>query len=167
MLRINLGSGQRKFEKPWTNVDCQEKWSPDVVADGAHMSMFPDNSAEMIVLHHVYEHFGLGEADAMVRECYRILAPGGSLILTIPNLRALVRGWLTGVIDEYLFCVNIYGAYMGNEADRHKFGYTTEGLIKAITATAPWRSVWEFDFRPIEGASICADWWIGGCEAIK
>lgn len=167
MLKLNVGSGQRKFGEGWINVDCQDKWSPDVVADGAHMPMFEDGSADTVVLNHVYEHFNLGEADGLVRECYRILAPGGRLVVTIPDLRALVRGWITGRIDDYLFCVNIYGAYMGDEADTHKFGYTTEGLIKAISAAAVWSSVVPFDFEPIEQADIAKDWWITGCSAVK
>src|SRR3990167_3044244 len=124
MLRINLGSGQRPFGEGWTNVDTQARWNPDVVADGASMPMFADASAELIVLHHVLEHFGCGEADAMLRECYRILAPGGSLLVFVPDMYELVRGWNQGKIDTQVFLTNVYGAYMGDEADRHKWGFT-------------------------------------------
>lgn len=165
-LRINLGSGQRPFGPGWTNVDTQARWSPDVIADGASMPMFEDSSADMIVLHHVLEHFGCGEGLGMLTECYRILRPGGSLIITVPNMRELVKGWATSKIDDQIFFTNIYGAYMGDEADRHKWGYTVLTLHKLLRAL-PWATVRGFDFRQIEGADIAKDWWILGVEATK
>lgn len=168
MLRINLGSGQRKFASPmWTNVDCQEKWSPDVVADGAHMPMFQDNSADTIVLHHVLEHFGCGEGMAMLQECYRVLAPGGKLIITVPDMRALVKGWVTGRINEQIFMTNVYGAYMGDEADRHKWGLTSDSLEELLRKVASWTSVADYEFESLPGSSIAQDWWILAKQAVK
>lgn len=167
MLRINLGSGQRKFGPGWTNVDINPRWTPDVVADGAHMPMFADGSADLIVSHQNYEHYGLGEADGMVRECRRILCPGGSLIITTPDLRALTDAWIKGRIDDYTFCVNLYGAYMNSEADRHKWLYTYHTLSQSLMKAAPWSRVQPFDGRPIPGASVAMDWWILAVECVK
>lgn len=164
---VNLGSGQRPFPKPWINVDMQARWAPDVVADGSCMPMFADASAELIVAHQIIEHVGLGEFDGVIREAYRILEVGGSLILTTPNLRELVKGWITSRIDDYIFCVNLYGAYMSDEADRHRWLYTAETLSHALAVAAPWRDVEPFDWRVITGANIAKDWWILGLEATK
>lgn len=166
-LLINLGSGQRPFSKPWVNVDCQSRWEPDIVANGSSMPMFEDGSGGMIVLHHVLEHFGCGEGMEMLRECHRILAPGGSLIVTVPDMVALVKGWVTGRIDDQIFLTNIYGAYMGDEADRHKWGFTYERLFNEIESVSSWRCVKPFNFRDVEGADIARDWWILGMEAVK
>jgi predicted SAM-dependent methyltransferase len=166
-LYLNVGSGQRKFEPPFINVDINPKWEPDVVADCASMPMFEDNSADIIVAHHLYEHYHLGAADGMVRECYRILTPSGSLIVTTPNLRELVKAWATGRIDDYIFCVNLYGAYMNDEADTHKWLYTPETLHKALASAAPWSEVKQFDWRRIPSADIARAWWINGIEVIK
>ncbi len=166
-LLLNVGSGQRPFDKPWINCDIQSKWNPDVVADCRSMPMFDDGSAEIIVLHHLYEHFGLGELDGCVRECHRILEPRGSLIVTTPDLNALTRGWLNGKINDYIFCVNLYGAYMSDEADRHKWLYTGKTLAESLTKAAGWNSIKTFDWRAIPGASIAQDWYILGIEAIK
>ena len=56
-------------------------------------------------------------ADSMLRECYRILSPGGSLIATTPDLDALAHAWLEGRISDYIYCVQIFGAYRDNEGD--------------------------------------------------
>jgi len=169
-LRINLGSGQRKFgtpEHPWLNVDVNPKWEPDLLADGADLSIIASDTAEYVVLHHVLEHFGLGEADTMLKECYRILAPGGSLIVCVPNLRELARAWLRGEITDYIYCVNLYGAYMDDEADRHKWGFGPSSLIQTLFESSAWGQVKAFDYRTIDGANIAKDFWILALEAVK
>jgi len=167
VIRLNVGSGQRPFQKPWTNVDINPKWSPDVVADGAHMPMFESNSADMIVLHHCAEHMTLDGSKAAFREANRILDVGGSLLVFVPDLRTIVAAWTTGRIDDYIFCVNLHGAYNGDEADIHRWSFTYHTLRTHVTNSAEWRSASPFDWRPIEGADIAKDWWILGMEAIK
>lgn len=166
---INLGSGQRPFPKPWINVDCQPKWKPDIVADGANLKEhFADGSAETIVLQHTLEHYGCGEADAMLKECYRVLRPGGSLIVTVPDMRALCDQWLHGdALDTQLFMTNVYGAYMGDDADRHRWGFDVHSLLTTLYEMAEWSQVPLFDYRHIPGADIAKAWWILGIEAVK
>lgn len=166
-MKLNVGSGQRKFGAGWTNVDTQSKWDPDVVADAKHMPMFADGSAEMIVLHQVLEHFWVEDAKAVIGECYRILQPGRSLIITVPNTRELAMRWLRGEIDTNLFLINTYGAYMGDQADLHRWAYIGQTLADMLLQCAAWRTVKSFDWRPIEQASIAYDWWVLGIEAIK
>ena len=148
-------------------MDCNPKWEPDLLADGADLSLIASESAEYVVLHHTLEHFGCGEADAMLKECYRILAPGGRLIVCVPDLRALAKAWLKGDIDDYIYCVNIYGAYMDDEADRHKWGYSSLSLGSMLLMVGKWKTVRLFDYRPIEGASIAKDFWILAMECVK
>ncbi len=167
MLRLNIGSGQRKFQKPWLNVDVNPKWRPDVVASGESMPMFEDGSADVIVLHHVLEHFGCGEAAPLVRECHRILCPGGSLLVFIPDMSAIAHAWIQGRINTWLYIINTYGAYMDSEADRHKWGYDRASLGQFLGEAAPWAAIRPHDWREIPGASIARDFWILGTEAIK
>ncbi len=195
MLRLNIGSGQRPFGMPrsdgqrcvcgigrdqhfdtshrfvpegpsaWVNVDTQmEKWESD-----AKTTMgFSDGSAEIIVSHHQLEHVELSEADNQIREWHRLLSPGGSLLVFVPDMRALATSWLEGRIDDYIFMVNTYGAWMGDPADTHKFGYWGPSLKKKLNAACKWRSVRPFDWRKIPGADIAGpDFWILALEAIK
>lgn len=173
-LKVNLGSGQRRFERRhgWINVDCQAKWKPDVLAYGDKMP-FEDGEVGMVVAHHVIEHVGLGEFDGVIRECYRVLEPGGSLIVTTPDLDALTKAYVRGKTPDgklfpwYLFCVNLYGAYLGDEADRHKWLYDGANLAGALGTAATWTLMKSFDWRHISGADIAQDWWIQGVEAVK
>lgn len=165
-MRLNLGSGQRPFAKPWINVDAQERWKPDLVADCTHLP-YADGSCDMIVFSHVLEHFGCGEGLSVLKESYRLLATGGSLIVAVPNLRALAQNWLMGKLDTETYIINLYGAYMGDEADRHKFGFVEETLRDEIKRAGAWHSVLPFDWRAISGMDVGKDWWVLCLEAVK
>lgn len=175
---LNVGSGQRRFDSAfgWTNIDCVSRppaQVPDVVLDATRLvEHFGVNTQDMVVLHHVLEHFGCGEADEVLRQSYEVLKPGGSLLLFVPNMRKLAARWLGGEIDDYIFMVNTYGAYMGEEGDRHKWGFCWGNMIDCLIKALPsdkypnWR-LKEFDWREIPGADIARDWWVLGVEVVK
>lgn len=173
-LKLNIGSGQRPFQQSegWTNLDCvsRDGQRPDVIADARHIP-YPDSSASLCVLHHVVEHFGCGEADGVVKECYRVLRPGGSLLVFVPNMKVLASRWVAGAISDFIFFVNAYGAYQGEEGDRHKWGYTQGGLLKYLEESVrpdnEWCEVKGFNGRAIAGADIAKDWWIATAECVK
>jgi predicted SAM-dependent methyltransferase len=129
------------------------------------MPVFEDDSAGYIVLHHVLEHFGCGEADSMLAECRRILQPGGSLLVFVPNMWELAAMWMEGRLTAQVYMTNIYGAYMGDEADRHKWGFSPASLRELLTQAG--FKARAFDWRHIEGADLARDRWILGMEAIK
>lgn len=168
-LGLNIGSGQRPFfntkEVKWINVDAVEKWQPDLVCDGAHLP-YSNNSVDYVVLHHVLEHFGCGEGDGLLREGHRVLRPGGSLLVFVPDLETLAVNWLDGRIDTQLYLTNLYGAYMGYPEDRHKWGYNDEHL-QAFLERHRWATITGYDWRPIPGMNAAKDWWILAVEAIK
>lgn len=165
-IRINLGSGQRKFAD-FVNVDINPRWEPDVVADGAHMPMFADGSADLIVSHHNLEHYGCGEAKPMIQECHRILSPEGSLIICVPDMRALAQGWLQGRVTDQIYFTNCFGAFMSEDWDRHRWGFTYESLREFLLSCG-FSHIKPFDWRKIPGADIAGpDWWILAVEAYK
>lgn len=171
MIGLNVGSGQRPFDqsKGWINIDCVEREGmpkPDLIADGKNIPC-KDNYADYVVLHHVLEHFGCGEGIDLIKEAHRVLKPGGSLIVCVPDMAALNHGWFVGKINTQIYMTCVYGAYMGSEEDRHKWGYCGGSLLDFISCSAAWSNSTHFDWRTIPGADIAKDWWILGVEAIK
>jgi predicted SAM-dependent methyltransferase len=170
---LNVGSGQRRFHDPtgeieWCNVDKVSRpgHEPDWIEDGAHLPC-EDATADYFVLHHVLEHFGCGEAADLIKEAYRALKPGGSLIVCVPNMKALAHKWIEDSINTQIYMTNVYGAYMGSEEDRHKWGYTYTSLYSFLFTGNSWGELKPFDFRQIPGANVAKDWWILGMEAVK
>lgn len=186
---LNIGSGQRPFGEPWINIDSQVKWNPHLCCDANELGdHFSEGSVDTIVMHHVLEHFGCGEADGILHLCYKLLRPGGSLIVCVPNMEELCEAYLrdcgrivggaygTGAkatllappeLSNQLFMTNVYGAYMGDEADRHKWGYDQQSLMNTLQKAGYWDELKMFDNREMEGARIAQDWWILSVEAVK
>jgi len=171
-IALNVGSGQRPFttipgEVQWINIDSvqrPEMPTPDLVCDGAHLP-FQDNSVDYFVLHHVLEHFGCGEGESLIKEAHRVLKPGGSLLVFVPDLEALAIRWLDGGLSTQIYVTNLYGAYMGDEADRHRWGFDEQSLREFLSMMR-----WEvkpFNWRHIPGADIAKDFWILGAECVK
>jgi len=172
-LGFNIGSGPRPFftnsEVEWINVDKVLHPAmpvPDLLSDGADLP-HPDGAADYVVLHHVLEHFGCGEAAGLVREAHRVLKPNGSLLVFVPDLRALAERWLVKGLSTQIYVTSLYGAYMGHEEDRHKWGFDFGSLHEFLTQNASWTTVLPFDWRPISGADLARDWWILGVECVR
>src|SRR6185437_13162573 len=173
MIGINVGSGQRPFGESWINVDSvwhEGMPKPDVICDGAHLP-FESGYADYVCLHHVLEHFGCGGGRIFLREAHRVLTPGGSLLVFVPDLRKLVKLWFSVEISTQIYMTNLYGAYMGHDEDRHKWGYDLNSLVEFIDHCPHeprWNTIKQFDWTPIPGADIARDdRWILGVEAIK
>jgi predicted SAM-dependent methyltransferase len=129
---------------------------------------YDDGTADLIVLHHVLEHFGCGEGVGVLKEAHRVLAPSGRLLIFVPDMKALAQSWLVGKLNTETYLINVYGAYMGDPADRHKFGFTRETLKDELVKVAPWQRVDLFNWRNIPGAKIAGpDFWILAMEAVK
>lgn len=171
-LGVNLGSGQRPFtsmkDVKWINVDKVAHVGmpePDLLCDGAHLPNSA-NSVDYVVLHHVLEHFGCGEGDGLVREAQRVLKLGGSLFIFVPDIRALSGRWLGGQLETQIYLTNLYGAYMGHEEDRHKWGFDGDSLYELLKRCGRWDVKW-FDWREVPGMDAAHDWWVLAFEAVK
>jgi hypothetical protein len=69
-------------------------------------------------------------------------------------------------MDTQLCMTNFFGAYVDNEADRHRWGFDARSL-KEFLMGCGFKKVIPFDWRSIAGADIARAWWVLGAEAIK
>jgi len=175
MIGINCGSGQRPFREGWINIDCQERWREASDKAGGEFMLskliplpFSDNSVPIVVAHHLLEHFDVADGEAFLREAYRVIRPGGELLVYTPNMEELCRRWLSREIGWVEFRTHTYGAYMGDEADRHKNCWGPEELLKTLWRTGSWLSIERAGNRIIRGADI-AGWafWILDYRCVK
>lgn len=69
----------------------------------AGFSDYQDGSVDSIYVGQLIEHLNpLHEAPAFIRECYRMLRPGGVLRMTTPDLDILINAYLDGSTDKFI-----------------------------------------------------------------
>jgi len=88
-LKLNLGCGFDKREG-WLNVDSFPECAPDRLLDMENTPWELSSDAfEHVLLKHVLEHVGAEFAvfAAVMRELYRVTAPGGLVEIHVPHVR--------------------------------------------------------------------------------
>jgi len=90
---INLGCGSR-FHPAWVNVDIVPSNPAVTACDLSKPFPFPDGSFDAVYHSNVLEHIRREHAHAFMRECARILKPGGILRVAVPDLERICRLYL-------------------------------------------------------------------------
>lgn len=90
--KLNFGCGAR-YSPGWENIDF---YSPGPEVRRVNLVRgfpYPDGSFEAVYSSHVLEHFTKRQCFEMLRECFRVLRPGGVVRVVVPDLGV--------TIDEY------------------------------------------------------------------
>jgi hypothetical protein len=140
--RLNLGCGAYRLEG-WDNWDAD----PETPAD-RHFFVPPipvgDRTVDEIYCGHLLEHFEPAEADELLRECRRVLVPGGKLGVVVPDTRAVLARYLeqrhTWVevpqgqqwnLDDLDAVCSVF-LYSTIQPSRHKWAYDGATLRRAL-----------------------------------
>ena len=136
-LKLDLGGGFEPGQNGWVNVDispaCDFYW---------HLSErlpFPDSSVSEIYSSHLLEHLTFLEGQFVLREAKRVLKPGGSIRLCVPNARIFIEHylgqrelpedfftWKTAYNSSTRIDALNYVAYLGGE---HKHMFDIDQLL--------------------------------------
>jgi predicted SAM-dependent methyltransferase len=90
-LRLHLGCGGES-KAGWVNVDLLGD-PVEVAWNLAHPLPFKAGSASAVFHEHLLEHLPLEDGAALMRECYRVLKPGGVLRVGVPDAGRLIRSY--------------------------------------------------------------------------
>jgi predicted SAM-dependent methyltransferase len=92
-IKINLGSGHWKLDG-WVNVDIDLDSQPDVGANLSGSLPFASGVASLMHTEDFIDQLELENAGEFLKECHRILTPGGVLRVLTPNMRKLAHLYL-------------------------------------------------------------------------
>ncbi|AFY62263.1 glycosyltransferase [Synechococcus sp. PCC 6312] len=90
---LNLGCGYN-FHPDWVNVDFTVTGTGVIAHDLKQGIPFADQSFDLVYHSHVLEHFPKALADNFIKECYRVLRPGGVIRIVVPDLEQITRQYL-------------------------------------------------------------------------
>jgi len=139
-LKLDIGAGGVKTPG-YKTVDADPSVEPDIlcnVLDGIPVS---DDSCTHLRLSHVLEHFTPADGLKLLRELHRILAPGGTLFVEVPDLLEVARRIVDqnglDIIPPPGLSLALYphGVIYGsqeNEYQFHKTGYTPPYLRQTM-----------------------------------
>ena len=89
--KLHIGCGKVKFEG-WINIDIEpDNLVADLICDASKNLPFDDNTCSLIHSEHFLEHLTVEEGVSFLRECYRVLQPGGILRIAMPSLEYIVE----------------------------------------------------------------------------
>lgn len=100
MQRLHLGSGARIIPGWWNaDFDPPADATPEMLqffeAHDLTLGLpFEAATVDRIFSEHTLEHFTRHDAVALLRECHRVMAPGGIIRVSVPSLRRLVDAYV-------------------------------------------------------------------------
>jgi len=127
MIKLNLGCWNRHL-KDYINIDI--KGPADIHADLRNLP-YDDNSVDEIYASHVLEHFGRHEFMDVLNEWNRVLKPGKSVYISVPDIDSAIDYY-----NKHGDLKVLYGQFWGGQKDSydyHKFGFnfkTLSGYLK-------------------------------------
>jgi SAM-dependent methyltransferase len=90
---LNIGCG-RCYHPDWINLDLNHP-DPEVLQHDVLQGIpFSDNSFDFVYHSHVLEHLSPDDGATMIRECFRVLRPGGVLRIVVPDLEQIAKLYL-------------------------------------------------------------------------
>lgn len=132
--KLNIGCGGKTM-KEYINVDIFKGAGIDEQFELDNVP-YQDNTISAIYSEHSLEHVTIDRANTALREYYRVLQPGGELILKIPDLEACCQNYLKQSADSYdrlwykftIFGIQKSQAGEPDDAQIHKSGFSKKEI---------------------------------------
>jgi SAM-dependent methyltransferase len=179
-LVLHVGCGppdhvsmHEQFRTPeWHEVrlDIDPGVQPDVVASIIDMPEVPSESVDAVYSHHNIEHVFFHEVPLVLGEFFRVLRPGGEVLLATPDLQSVARAIARGELETTLYTAPVgdiaaldvvYGLRAdiatGREYMAHRTGFTMRtltqkfnraGFVHVHASRGPSHSLWVRAQRP-------------------
>lgn len=134
-IKINMGCGKRNFGKDWIHIDGGE--FPHLHSHNVKKLPFKKNSIDLIYSSHMIEYFDREEIIPILKEWHRVLKPGSTLRVAVPDFRAMsstYKGTLSSRrCSLKLFLGPLFGKMkMGDETIYHKTVYDFRDLREVL-----------------------------------
>ena len=137
-IKLEFGAGENRGICGWTYVDVNDNC--DLTLDLKQSLPFPDNSVAMIYSSHLLEHFNYKNLLSFLKECLRILKPGGIFSAAVPNAKIYLDAYQTPEgFDPGIFCRHEpafnynskidYVNYMAYMDGHHKYMFDEENVL--------------------------------------
>jgi len=141
-IKLEIGAGAKKGKNGWVTLDMHE--GCDIDWDLRNGIPFSDNSISKIYSSHLFEHLTFSEASGLMKECLRVLKPGGVFSVCVPNAKLYVDAYVKDDKDFWASNSRFMPAYNGTTKmdylnyiaymdGHHKYMFDEENLLAVLT----------------------------------
>lgn len=128
-IKLHLGCG-RTIMRGWQNIDKYSN-TPGVLKHDIRKLPYADDSVSTIYSSHMIEHVHQTELPDAIKEWFRVLKPGGQLIIRCPHGPTYLQKWLDGD-DEFRMGIGL-NAVLGIQTSHD--GMLNRGLFSESILT--------------------------------
>lgn len=127
-VKLHLACGS-DYRAGYTNVDLYHE-NADQIDERFDVRTipYPDCSVDEILALHVIEHFDFFEGQRVLEEWYRVLKPGGKLLIETPDFLETCREFVAGPEERRWELYNHFFAAPWIPGQTHKFLFTEDQL---------------------------------------
>ena len=150
-IKLHLGCGE-KYILGFIHIDLDDYPHIDYKTDISDLSMFKDNSVELIYCCHALEYFDRKEVQKVLKEWYRVLKKNGILRVAVPDFEAIVKVYLEykdlnhqGILGP-LYGRIIVKNHKGEKKIYHKTVYDFKSL-KEVLESIGFKNVHRYDWK--------------------
>lgn len=147
-MKLHLGCGKR-YIPGFLHIDLANFPHIDYRRNVGDLSIFPANHVDLIYASHVLEYFDRQEAVGVLKEWFRVLKPGGTLRLAVPDFEALIKVYEMDR-DLHKILGPLYGRLIvsgeSNTIFYHKTVYDFDSL-KTLLESVGFTDVHRYDWR--------------------
>ena len=149
-MKLHLGCGKR-FIPGFVHIDAVDYPHIDHVSTIDHLSFIADESIELIYSCHVLEHFKRREVMNVLKEWWRVLKPGGTLRISVPDFEKLCE-----VYKKTKDIGLVMGPLFGRQDYLYNIHYNVFDFFSLETAlkSSGFSNIRLYDWRKTEHAEI-------------
>ncbi|PLY03574.1 MAG: hypothetical protein C0623_00730 [Desulfuromonas sp.] len=140
---INLGSGGAVVPG-FVNIDFFGTAGVDYSADLRFPLKIPSNTACGIFSEHTLEHLTYTETENLLRECYRIIVPGGGIRIVVPDLSIFMQKYIDNDLEWFRHWEQLYFKDSANSERSSRTLLSPVGAVSFVTQEYGHVSCWDF-----------------------
>ncbi|QQS15835.1 MAG: methyltransferase domain-containing protein [Candidatus Moraniibacteriota bacterium] len=150
MKKLHLGCG-RIYIPGFIHIDLMDFDHIDYKIPADDLSVFDDDSVDLVYACHILEHFKRTEVKKVLQEWFRVLKPGGVLRLSVPGFEEIVA-----IYQKYGDLKLVLGPLVGGQTYLYNFHYMAFDFrfLSELLIEAGFKGVRRYDWRKTEHAGI-------------